>query len=151
MMQSTVQAARLLFAACALFAAVDAVQARPLTPAESRYSRYSGMLPACDDPGVLSRIQSRFWNREAEYWNSGLEILGYDRVREIGFRSNGADYIPRRYCMARAYLNDQTARDVSYSVGEDLGFIGWGYGVEWCVSGLDRNYAFAPNCKMARP
>ena len=29
--------------------------------------------------------------------------------------------------------------------------IGWGYGVEWCVHGLDRNHAFAPNCKMARP
>lgn len=151
MKQSTVRAAGIVFAACALLAAAGAAQARPLTPAESRDSRYLGALPACDDPGVLSRIQNRFWSREAEYWGSGLAIVGYDRVREIGYRSNGADYIPRRYCTARVFLNDQLTRQVSYSIGEDLGIIGWGYGVEWCVSGLDRHFAYAPNCKMARP
>ena len=31
------------------------------------------------------------------------------------------------------------------------GIIGWGYGVEWCVVGLDRNKAFSPRCKMAGP
>ena len=38
-----------------------------------------------------------------------------------------------------------------YSINEDLGIIGFGFGVEWCVGGLDRNDAYAPNCKMARP
>ena len=34
---------------------------------------------------------------------------------------------------------------------KDTGGIGDLYGVEWCVPGLDRFDANAPNCKMARP
>jgi hypothetical protein len=128
------------------------VQARPMTPAETREYPYDGKIPACGDPDVLSRIQSRFSQTEGEYWHSGLEIVGFDRVEEIGFRTNGADYIPRRYCVAQGLMNDQKARTVSYSVGQDLGIIGfWGFGVDWCVSGLDREKAYSPNCKMARP
>lgn len=142
---------RIAALALATLGLAGALEARPLTPAEQRYSRYSGVLPACDDPIVLSRIQHRFSARESGYWNSALEIQGYDRVREIGLRSWGTDHIPRRFCTARGYFNDQKLRQVSYWIGEDLGMIGWGYGVEWCVQGLDRNHAFAPGCKMARP
>lgn len=132
---------------CLSFAAL----ARPLVPAEQRYDYYWEQLPSCADPRVLARIQARFHDRESEFWRSGLEILGVDEIRETGLRSNGLDYIPRRYCVARAYLNDQSARPVAYSVIEDMGIIGWGFGVDWCVTGLDRNYADAPNCKMTGP
>jgi hypothetical protein len=125
--------------------------ARPLVPAERRYSPYSDDLPACGDPAVFERIQGRFHDREAEFWNTGLEIVGFTEVKEIGYKTNGLDYIPRRYCIARAYLNDAKPHHVSYSINEDLGIIGFGFGVEWCISGLDRNDAYAPNCKMARP
>ena len=124
---------------------------RPLVPAERRYIPYDGVLPACGDAAVFERIQGRFHDREAEFWNTGLEILGFEDVKEIGYKTNGEDYIPRRYCTARAYLNDEKPRQVSYSINEDLGIIGFGFGVEWCVAGLDRNDAYAPNCKMARP
>jgi hypothetical protein len=145
-------------ATAALFAAVLAItpfgvaHARPLVPAERRYLPYTGVLPACDDPAVFERIQGRFHDREAEFWNTGLEILGLVEVKEIGYKTNGEDFIPRRYCTAQAYLNDEKkARQLSYSINEDLGVIGFGFGVEWCVSGLDRNDAYAPDCKMARP
>jgi hypothetical protein len=127
------------------------LEARPLEPAERRYLPYSGAIPGCDDPSVLSRIQSRFHDAESEFWLSGLDIVGFERVEEIGYRSNGVDYIPRRYCMGRVYMNDQKLRTISYSIAENLGIIGVGFGVEWCVAGLDREYAYAPNCKMARP
>ena len=29
--------------------------------------------------------------------------------------------------------------------------LGIGYGIEWCVVGLDRNWAFNPLCKAAAP
>ena len=128
-----------------------AALARPVVPAEKRYLDYSGELPPCDDPGVLSRISTRFEQKESEYWNSSLQIQTYDHVQAIGVRPWGLDHIPRTFCMARAYLNDRTVHEVSYSIAEDLGIIGFGYGVEWCVGGLDRNYAYAPDCKMARP
>lgn len=124
---------------------------RPLVPAEKRDFPYSGQLPACDDPAVFERIQSRFYQRESEYWKSGLEIVGFEQAREIGFRANGLDYIPRRYCVARAVMNDTKLREVSYSVDENLGIIGFGFEVEWCVAELDRLNAYAPGCKMARP
>ena len=132
-------------------AALGPVAARPLVPAERRYIPYDDVLPACDDPAVFERIQGRFHDREAEFWNTGLDILGFGKVAEIGYKTNGLDYIPRRYCTARAYLNDEKSHQVSYSINEDLGIIGFGFCGEWCVDGLDRNDAYAPNCKMARP
>jgi len=132
---------------------IKPADARPLTPAETREYPYDGQVPGCSDPDVVSRIQSRFSQTETEYWHSGLEITGLDKIDEIGYRTNGADFIPRRYCVAQAIMSDQKLRTVSYSIGQNLGIIGWfgGFGVEWCVAGLDRERSYAPDCKMARP
>jgi hypothetical protein len=134
-------------------ASVTQLQARPLTPAEARHFPYQANLPACNDPAVVAKIQSRFEDAEDEYWHSGLRIQAFDRIDEIGYRTNGEDYIPRRYCVAEALMNDQKLRPVSYSINQDLGIIGFlgTIGVEWCVGGLDREKAYAPDCKMARP
>lgn len=141
-----------LSAFIAAFAALAGVgSARPLVPAERRYLPYDGFLPACDDPAALQRIQERFHDRESQFWRTGLEIMGFDAIQEIGYRTNGLDYIPRRYCRARAYMNDAKWRSVSFSINKDLGLIGAGDEVDWCVDGLDREDAYAPACKMARP
>jgi hypothetical protein len=143
---------RFAVAVIALLALCGAARAQGYsTPAEQRYSSYDADLPPCGDPGVLARISDRFQQKESEYWNSALQIGGYDRVRQIGFRANGLGYIPRRYCIARAQLNDRKPRAVIYAISEDLGIIGIGYGVEWCVVGLDRNLAYAPGCQAVRP
>jgi hypothetical protein len=112
---------------------------------------YTGALPACDDGDVLARIAWEFRDRESEYWRSDLAIESFARPREAGLRANGASYIPRRYCEARALFDDGRERAVVYELGENLGFIGLGYGVTWCVKGLDRNHAFSPDCKAAGP
>ena len=137
--------------AIAVLSAWTAVQARPLVPAEKRYSPFTANLPQCDDKDVLERIADRFQQKESEYWNSALQITAMDKAREYAFRKNGLDYIPRRYCTARALLNNNKFHEVTYWIGERLGIIGWGYGLEWCVQGLDRNNAFAPACREARP
>jgi hypothetical protein len=142
---ATVLSAGLLAGAC------GPASARPMIPAERRVLPYGADLPACGEPSVLSRIANTFRQKESEYWSSALEIVGYDRIGQTGYRSNGSDYIPRRYCVARASLNDNTRRQVVYWVGEDLGIIGFGFGVEWCVVGLDRNWAYGPACRAARP
>jgi hypothetical protein len=56
--------------------------ARPLFPAEERFFAYRGVLPRCDDPAVFGRIQTLFYQREAEFWKSGLAITGFDRAHE---------------------------------------------------------------------
>ena len=110
--------------------------------------RYDGVLPPCE--WALGTISSQFADKESTFWNSALQITGYDRVRETGFRPWTSDNIPRRYCSARAMLNDGRPRTVDYSIIEDGGLAGYGPGVEWCVSGLDRNWAYNPRCKAAR-
>ena len=113
--------------------------------------RYDGNLPACDDPSVLGKISGRFGQKEWQFWVSDLAITGFDKVREIAFRPWGHQAIPRRYCSAHVTLSNGRASTVFYSIAEDQGFIGASWGVEWCVEGYDRNQAYAPNCKMARP
>ena len=122
-----------------------------VVPAEDRYSPYSGVLPTCDDPGVLETITSRFDEKEANFWNDDHVVNGYHHIREIGFRANGVQYIPRRYCVAESELSDRRTRAVIYDVIEKGGLIGWTYDVEFCVVGLDRNLAFAPGCSALRP
>ena len=144
-------AAGLAFGATAL-ALAPAAQARPMTPAERRDMALSPDMPGCADPMVLARISSRFASRESHYWDSGLSIAAFDSVAETGYRSNGLDYIPRRYCTARAVFSDGAARKVTYAIASSLGWLGvLGYGVEWCVDGLDRNFAYGANCRAARP
>ena len=115
--------------------------------------RYDALAPLCDDRGVLIQIHSKFSHKESEYWASNLEILGIDRIREVTFRPwRGApEAIPRRLCHGVAHVSDGTSHAIHYSILETSGWLGIGWGVEWCVVGLDRNWAYNPACRMARP
>jgi hypothetical protein len=111
--------------------------------------RYDGEMGQCGD--ALGAISYQFAEKESKYWNSGLQITGYAHVHEVAFRAWANDSIPRRFCTASVMLNDGRARQVHYSITEDGGFAGFGSGVEWCVVGLDRNWAYNPSCKAAKP
>jgi hypothetical protein len=111
--------------------------------------RYDGRVAPCE--AALSTITSQFREKESTFWNSALQITGYAQVHEIAFRPWQSDNIPRRYCSGEAMLNDGKVRTVTYSIIEDGGFSGIDQGVEWCVTGLDRNWAYSPACRMARP
>jgi hypothetical protein len=118
-------------------------------PAENRIVPFSGDIPSCDDPFVLAQIQSDFWNRERNYWSSELALDSFEAPNELGFRTRGASFIPRRFCETHAAFNDGERRKVVYAIVEGGGFIGIGWGVEWCVDGLDRNMAYMPGCTGA--
>jgi hypothetical protein len=111
--------------------------------------RYDGNLPPCESG--LGAVSSQFAEKESKFWNSTLQITGYDRVHEIAFRPWQSDNIPRRYCAATAMISDGKPRPVYFSIIEDGGFAGFNHGVEFCVVGLDRNWAYNPACKAARP
>jgi hypothetical protein len=72
-------------------------------------------------------------------------------VREIAFRPWAVDTIPRRFCSGHVHVSDGKRRRINFSIIEDGGAIGSRWGVEWCVVGLDRNWAYNPSCRMARP
>ncbi|MGH6783652.1 MAG: hypothetical protein ACREBP_03415 [Sphingomicrobium sp.] len=113
--------------------------------------RYDGVLPACDEPWALSTIASRFARKEGRFWNSNLQIVHFERIRQTAYRPWANDTIPRRFCSAVALVSDGLRHPVHYWIGEDTGMAGQTYGVEWCVVGLDRNWAYNPACKMAQP
>jgi hypothetical protein len=113
--------------------------------------RYSGDVPLCSESGPLDRIQSTFQTKEGRFWHSDLKIVDFKNVHEIALRPWAAGAIPRRFCSADALVSDGVKRRVYYSIVEDGGLIGMTYGVEWCVVGLDRNWAYNPRCKEARP
>jgi hypothetical protein len=113
--------------------------------------RYDAAVPLCDDPAALAKVASRFAEKEEKFWDPTLRILGFDRVHERAWRPWAENTIPRRFCSATALVNDGKARPVYYSIAEDTGMIGATFGVEWCVVGLDRNWAYNPACRMAQP
>jgi hypothetical protein len=111
--------------------------------------RYDGRVAECQR--ALGTITSQFQEKESRFWNSSLQITAYGQVHETAFRPWQSDNIPRRYCSADVMLSDGKPHVVHYSIIEDGGFAGFGQGVEWCVTGLDRNWAYNPSCKAARP
>jgi hypothetical protein len=111
--------------------------------------RYDGRVAPCES--ALRAISSEFREKESTFWNSALTITGYGRIHETAFRPWQSDNIPRRYCSGEVMLSDGKMRTVHYSIIEDGGFAGTGQGVEWCVTGLDRNWAYNPGCRAARP
>jgi hypothetical protein len=138
-----------------LAAPLEAVPARAASWFEMNFwmsgPRYSGRLPACEDPTALAEIQSRFAAKERMFWHSGLQLVGFDKIRETAYRPWASDTIPRRFCSGRVQASDGVWRPVHYFIGEDLAMIGLSWGVEWCVVGLDRNWANNPVCRMAQP
>lgn len=115
---------------------------------------YKGVVPGCNW-GLLPTWW-RFGIKEAKYWGSDARISDFADVREVAFRPYGNKLIPRRYCEAKVLVSSTSfGKEVwtkaYYSIGEDTGFAGGSWGVTWCVVGMDRNLAYAPDCKQARP
>lgn len=128
-------------------------EARAASPLELNFwlsgPRYDGVVAPCER--ALPTITSQFQEKESTFWNSSLVIKAYGNIHETAFRPWQSDNIPRRYCSGEVMLSDGKMRPVHFSIIEDGGFAGFGQGVEWCVVGLDRNWAFNPACKAARP
>lgn len=113
--------------------------------------RYDRDMPACDYAPALDRIIANFRTKEYGFWNSQLRIVGIENIRETAVLSWAAQSIPRRYCSGVAVINDGLKHPIYYSIAEDTGMIGQDWGINFCVEGLDRNWAYNPACRSAKP
>jgi hypothetical protein len=142
-------------AACgALLAAVVATApAHAANPLELNFwlsgPKYEGRVAPCE--AAIPTIVSRFQEKESSFWNSSLTITGAANIHEIAFRPWQSDNIPRRFCTGSVMVSDGKVRTVNFSIIEDGGFAGYDQGVEFCIVGLDRNWAFNPACRAAKP
>ena len=157
--------ARLAIFALALLGVASAKPAAAASWLEKNFGlwgpQYDAEVPLCEDDRVLSRIQSHFAQKEQDYWNSRLKIVGWEYIRERDFMPWHYASIPRRFCIAKVHINNGTVHKIRYSIAEDTGIIGATWGVNWCVDGYDRNWAYAsptmppgqrrPSCKEAGP
>jgi hypothetical protein len=108
-------------------------------------------VPACDNPSILQQLQHAFAHRERAYWHSNLSVTQFSDVRMVAYRPWKQNLIERVFCTGNVMLSDARLSKVHYSIGYRTGLAGTNFGLEWCVEGLDRNLAYAPNCKMAQP
>jgi len=113
--------------------------------------RYDRVMPACDFPGALDRIIINFHSKEARFWNSDLQIVGIENIHQTALLPWAAQSIPRRFCSGTAVISDGVRRPIYYSIAENTSIIGVDWGVNFCVVGLDRNMAYGPACRAARP
>jgi len=113
--------------------------------------RYDRDVPACDYPWALGRITGDFETKEARFWNSQLKIVGFENIRETALLPWAAQSLPRRFCAGTALINDGARHPIYYSIAEDTGAAGMDWNVDFCVVGLDRNLAFGPRCRAAKP
>jgi hypothetical protein len=113
--------------------------------------RYDHPLPPCNYPAALDRIIGDFHIKEARFWNSRLQIVGIENIQQTALLPWAAQSIPRRFCSGIAVVNDGARHAIFYSIAEDTGMIGIDWGVNFCVVGLDRNLAYGPACRAARP
>jgi len=112
---------------------------------------YSRDMPACDYAPALDRIVANFHTKEARFWNSGLQIVGIEDIRQTAYLPWAAQSIPRRFCSGTALINDGRRHAIYYSIASGSGMIGMDWGVEFCVVGVDRNWAYNPACRAAKP
>lgn len=150
---------RLSLSIAILLALAAAAPAQATSPLERNFwlegSGYDGLLPAC--AAALPRISEQFTQTQEQYWALAPAIVGYEKVHEIAYSPWALGSIPHRFCQAVALVQDprypKRARKhvVRYRIGEDTGFAGIGWGVEWCVTGYDWDWAYSPGCAMAGP
>jgi len=85
---------------------------------------------------------------ELNFWLSGPKYDGRVAPCESALGTITSQFQEKE---SDVMLNDGRVRRVHYSIIEDGGFAGYNQGVEWCVTGLDRNWAYNPACKAAGP
>lgn len=111
------------------------------------YSSY----PSCGDSKVLNKISKRFNQAENDTWYRGIHMDSISRPH--GHDRSGFEDSPiyRQYCHAYANLSNGKSPKVYYLIEEGMGLAGFGWNVEFCVTGLDPWRVYDGYCRTVRP
>ncbi|MDR3375410.1 MAG: hypothetical protein P4L98_16925 [Ancalomicrobiaceae bacterium] len=94
-------------------------------------------VPKCEEGVVLDTIRSKFGTADAGVLHKGLAIGGVDKIHQAYAGQNDPSPRLRRYCEARAELNDGKHAALYYLVEQTAGFVGVTWNVEFCLIGLE--------------
>jgi hypothetical protein len=81
---------------------------------------YDRQMPACDTPAALNRIIGNFRTKEIRFWNSNLQIVGIEHIRETTVMPWAAQSIPQRFCSGVALINDSVRHPIYYSISGSI-------------------------------
>lgn len=123
-----------------------------LAALSSTASAHDRVARACEDPGILARIGSKFRYQVQHVPHlPDVEIAEFRRIHQHRYLPSTEMWpIARRYCGATALLSDGRKREVWYLIEDGLGFAGVGDNVEFCVSGFDRWFVYNGRCRVLR-
>lgn len=107
-------------------------------------------VPLCADAGLAGRVVDRFNEVERTYWNGQNTMVALAGMVQNGFHPARDDKVARRWCRGTALFADGVRRPIVLELSADTGFVGIGYGLSYCVQGLDRHFAYAPSCRVLR-
>jgi hypothetical protein len=109
-----------------------------------------GELPACDYPGVVGVIASKFAYADAHVLYTGLAITTIDRIRETDAKF-GPGLIDRRYCRGTAWMSNGRKYEAVWLIESKQGFVGLGWNVESCLPNFDPWRVYDQWCRSIRP
>jgi hypothetical protein len=107
-------------------------------------------VPACQEGAVLETIRSKFSTADDRVLKAGLGVGTIDRITQVYAGQNDPSHYARRYCEARATLNNGKATRLYYLVEQEAGFVGATWNVEFCLEGLDPWHVHDGRCHTVR-
>lgn len=123
-----------------------------ITVAEGPSGHLDGyVLPLCDAPAVLSRVVEKAAYRGQVPYQHPVTITAFDHIHQTRYRtSQGPGLRDRRWCQARAHLEDGTRHTAYYLIESHASFVAISYGVESCLSGRDLWNVYGGDCSALR-
>ena len=108
-------------------------------------------IPACSSSRVVAKIVSRFNQTERLYWSHrGLKMVELSRVHHHRGKGYLDSPLHRHRCHATAEFSDGRKRKINFLIEQHAGFAGVGWGVEYCVTGLDPWHYYDGYCRSIK-
>ena len=104
-------------------------------------------MPRCDDPSIYGQIVA---DSRSRYWASSVTVVDID-ARKAPTRKYWPQDMPRRFCEGAIKTQSGAESPINYPVYFAIIGSSSGYDLAWCVVGLDRQWAYDPQCRLARP
>lgn len=105
---------------------------------------------SCDRPSVLRRIEMRFAYAEHTNWHRGFLIEEINNPRPTLHPYAEPGIIKREYCMADGLMTNGNTNVIFYTIEHNVGFVGIGTYVDFCVLGLDPWHVHDGECRAVR-
>lgn len=107
-------------------------------------------MPPCTERALGERIVGRFNGVEETYWGGRIVMRDVHGLREVATRDRTEALVARRWCLGTAVFADGARRRIVVELGANTGHLGVGYGLSYCIHGLDRHMTYAPACRVLR-